>query len=178
MQSCFMFNAKFNAKFIFPKFQFKVKVHCKVQCKLKFNAKFIFPKWNDGVLTLTQVFSCEFCGVFYNTFFYGKPRVAASVSLLWLLPQVRQVLKSTTVSTKYHGTTAENKITEGIFYNTFFYGKPRVAASVSLLWLLPQVRQVLKSTTVSTKYHGTTAENKITEGTYLEKVCSFHLNSH
>ena len=127
MQSCFMFNAKFNAKFIFPKFQFKVKVHCKVQCKLKFNAKFIFPKWNDGVLTLAQVFSCEFCGVFYNTFFYGKPRVAASVSLLWLLPQVRQVLKSTTVSTKYHGTTAENKITEGIFYNTFFYGKPRVA---------------------------------------------------
>ena len=33
--------------------------------------------------TLTQVFSCEFCEVFKNIFFYRTPLVAASVYLLW-----------------------------------------------------------------------------------------------
>ena len=34
----------------------------------------LFKKW-----TLTQVFSCEFCEIFKNTFSYKTPSVAASV---------------------------------------------------------------------------------------------------
>ena len=37
--------------------------------------------------TLAQVFSCEFCEIFKNTYFYRKPQVTASV-MLFSKPQV------------------------------------------------------------------------------------------
>ena len=34
--------------------------------------------------TLTQMFSCEFCKIFQNTFFHRTPLVAASVPTVWI----------------------------------------------------------------------------------------------
>ena len=42
--------------------------------------------------TLVQVFSCEFCEIFKNTFFYRTPPVAASVSLRKMNPLSAQFI--------------------------------------------------------------------------------------
>ena len=52
--------------------------------------------------TLTQVFSCEFCKIFKNTFFTERLRTTASADYLWVknydLPNWKQVSQSVAMS--------------------------------------------------------------------------------
>ena len=70
------------------------------------------------------MFSCEFCEIFKNTYFYRRPLVAASVTCLFLYKSSR---RRCSIKKIFHKNVAK-------FLRTPFYRAPPGDGSLCILW--------------------------------------------